>query len=93
MAHHANPAGYRYEDTFVEFTSHNGRRVKYPSKWEKSEERFFRETPFKLGLGQIGFITKASTFRREDCDAVSTSVDDVSLRDSRHDHRRRVRTR
>ena len=66
----ANPAGYRYEDTFAEFTTHNGRRVKYPSKWEKPEERFFRETPYKLGLGQIGFITKDSAFRREDCDQI-----------------------
>ena len=70
----ANPAGYRYEDTFEEFATHNGRRVKYPSKWEKPAERFFRETPYKLGLAQIGFAATDGAFRHDDCDQISQEL-------------------
>lgn len=72
--HAANPAGYRYEDTFEEYRTHNGRRVSYPSKWRTPEGIFFRETPYKLGLAEVGFIADGP-FRKEDCSDIHQELD------------------
>ena len=71
----ANPEGYRYDDTFEEYTTHSGRRVKYPSKWKTPEGMFFRETPYKLGLAEIGFVTPDDPFRKEDCADILQELD------------------
>lgn len=71
----ANPSGYRYEDTFQEFTTHLGRRISYPSKWQTPLGRFFRETPYKLGLAKIGLVPTNGAFRKEDCDQIRQELD------------------
>src|SRR5215831_2434523 len=71
----ANPAGHRYQDSFEEYTNHNGRRISYPSIWRTPSGVFFRETPYKLGLAEIAFITADGPFRKEDCDQIRQELD------------------
>jgi hypothetical protein len=52
-----NPQGFRYEDTFEEFTTRAGRKVRYPFKALTPAGRWYRENPYKRGLTQIGFAS------------------------------------
>lgn len=71
----ANPAGYRYEDTFQDYRTHLGRKVSYPSNWQTPQGRFFRETPYKLGLAKVAFVVTEGAFRPEDCDRIHQELD------------------
>ena len=71
----ANPGGYKYEDTLQEFTTHLGRGVRYPSNWQTPEGRFYRETPYKLGLAKISFIPADGPLQMKDCEQIHQELD------------------
>lgn len=71
----ANPSGYRYEDAFEELKTRTGRTVRYPSRWRTPAGLWFRETPYKLGLAEIGFVPREGPLRTEDCGDIRQELD------------------
>jgi hypothetical protein len=50
-----NPEGFRYEDTFEEYVTRDGRKVRYPSKADPPAGRWYRENPYRRGLARVAF--------------------------------------
>ena len=70
-----NPQGFRYEDTFEEYTTHNGRKVLYPSKAMTPAGRWYRENPYRRGLTRIGFAGSSGPLPASEIDEIHQELD------------------
>ena len=53
-----NPEGFRYEDTFEEYTTRTGRKVRYPSRFQTPCGLWYRENPYRRGLARVAFVVE-----------------------------------
>jgi protein-glucosylgalactosylhydroxylysine glucosidase len=70
-----NPSGFRYEDTFEEYTTRAGRKVRYPSKATTPAGRWYRENPYKRGLTRIGFFSPAGPVAVSEIDNIQQRLE------------------